>query len=293
MSKFVFALGASLAIATVSTPAAADERQTVLEPSSRWHVDFAPNKCRLGRGFGDAENLHLLFLDQHYPSSQAAMTLSGPSFQRFKSRASTSLFYSSDQEPKDTKPFKGDLGKYGPALVFSAVSFKTETEGDEESESSSLSQLDIDSAAEAEFIAVTQGTRSVRLKTGSLADAFKVLNQCTQSLIEEWGLDVDKHMTAQTMPKWKNQKRIVRRIIQTYPKLALNLGEQGIFRIRVMINESGAVTDCVINEVTVADKLDSPACAEMKNAKFAPALDKEGKPFPSYFATSIVYRMSG
>ncbi|MEM7665480.1 MAG: TonB family protein [Pseudomonadota bacterium] len=103
---------------------------------------------------------------------------------------------------------------------------------------------------------------------------------------------MEKHLSATRLPKWKNQSSVVRRIQATYPVDALGRGEQGIFRMRVIVSETGKVTGCVINNATVQDRLESPACKAMRKAEFEPALDADGKPFQSYYATSITYRVN-
>ena len=62
-------------------------------------------------------------------------------------------------------------------------------------------------------------------------------------------------------------------------------------RMRAIIDETGAVSECVIVNATVTERLESPACKSMKEAKFTPALDAQGKPFKSYYATSVTYQI--
>ncbi len=100
-------------------------------------------------------------------------------------------------------------------------------------------------------------------------------------------------MTARSMPKWANRKMVVRRIGRLYPSTALRLGEQAIVRMRVMVDENGAVTDCHIVEATDTERLESPACQQMMKAEFEPAIDAEGKPFASYHVETITYRING
>jgi TonB family protein len=76
-----------------------------------------------------------------------------------------------------------------------------------------------------------------------------------------------------------------------YPQRALTLGEQGIMWMRVIVSPEGAVEDCVIHKGTNTLKLDSPACGMMKLAEFEPARDALGRPFRSYYATTITYRI--
>ncbi|MEL6738005.1 MAG: TonB family protein, partial [Pseudomonadota bacterium] len=99
------------------------------------------------------------------------------------------------------------------------------------------------------------------------------------------------HLTATRLPKWSNEASVVRRIVARYPGKALQRGEQAILQMRVIVDESGKVTSCKIDEATTAGNVESPACREMANAKFDPALDADGQPFTSYYSTSIIYRI--
>jgi TonB family protein len=61
--------------------------------------------------------------------------------------------------------------------------------------------------------------------------------------------------------------------------------------MRVVVSTQGTVEDCVILKATNTDRLDSPACRAMLNARFEPALDAAGQPMRSFHAESIVYQM--
>ena len=131
------------------------------------------------------------------------------------------------------------------------------------------------------------------LRTGPLGDAFDALNQCTRDLLKDWGLDPDKHLTARQLPQWENEQRITRRIQAVYPSAAIALGEEGIMRMRVIIDEAGAVSQCKIVSATETQSLQSTACKAMKDARFSPALDAQGQPFKSFYTETIVYRING
>ena len=221
--------------------------------------------------------------------------MSGPGFRRFRYGPKTKVHSFDGQEPLKTEPYDGETKEFGNALIYRNLNLEL-GEGLSDKKAASATQtissrpfLDTDFADKVQYLNFQQGKRSVRLKTGPLGDAFKVLNQCTGSLITEWGLDLDQHKTMTRRPEWTNQAPIARRIQGTYPKTALRKGESGIFRMRVIVDEAGTVAECVMNKTTVAESLDSPACREMKNAKFTPALDANGKPMRTYYATSITY----
>lgn len=117
-----------------------------------------------------------------------------------------------------------------------------------------------------------------------------MLNTCTQDMISDWGLDVAQHLAATRRPQWNNEMEIARRLQAQYPAAALRQGVQAILRLRVIVGVDGKVEKCQIDAATT-NELESPACREMENAEFEPALDAEGQPFRSYYATSIIYRV--
>lgn len=295
LSKIVsIALG--LGAAAIAAPAIADDEPTELARSSQWNVDFAPNKCRLAAFFGEGEERHLLFFEQFYPSQRAGLTVAGPAFERFRSLRETMLSFSEEQEPVSTEPFAGDIPTVGPAIIYSNIGFdpeEGETEDESESAPTTLPQLDPGLGNAIEFVSLRQRSREVRLATGPLGEAFEVLNTCTRDMVREWGLDVEQHMTATRMPEWLNEQEVAMRIARNYPSAALNRGEQAILRMRVIVDTEGRVEQCLIDEATTTEALVSPACRQMERAEFTPALDAEGNPFRSFYATVIVYRING
>lgn len=288
----ISSLVAAGAIAAAFLAPGASAKRIDLEPSSKWNVDFGVEKCRLARYFGEGEDRHLLMFDQYAPSVGFGMTVSGPALERFQSRKRTSLSFSPDQEPRRTEPHAGKVEGVGGAVIYSYLGLASGTGTEEPVQpAASLPQLDPAQGDEIAYIRLAQGGRDVLLNTGPLGETFKVLNLCTQQLVKDWGLDPQKHLTAQRQVRWLNQEGVVRRIQSDYPRAALSRGEQGIMRMRVMVDETGAVTDCAILEATRVESLESPACREMMRAEFDPALDVEGKPFASYYATSITYQI--
>lgn len=287
----------ALALAALSLPLiAAPARAGVVEvtPSSPWNVDFAENKCRLARFFGEGENRHLLFFEQYWPDARVGLTAAGPGFRRFASLQRTELKFSDSQEPRDTKPFAGKVANYGDAVVFSTLPMGPVAKRDEADPSAPQARvpsLDKAHARAVEFVSLKQRGDEVRLMTGPLDRAFEVLDQCALDLIGTWGLDVEQHRTATRLPRWTNRDAVVRRIVAVYPRDAAAAGEQGIMRMRVIVSPEGAVEDCAIVKATETLRLDSPACRAMTLARFEPGLDAAGNPMRSYFSETIVYQM--
>ncbi|TRD11438.1 TonB family protein [Erythrobacter insulae] len=292
MKRIVASAGYALTLGLVLTapaPLAAKERSG-LNPSSTWLVDYAPDKCRLARTFGEGEDRHAIFFEQYWPGARLGLSLAGPRFKRFRGKTSTRLKFFADQEAMPTEPFRGDTESVGPAIIYSSIS-PSKGAGGEESEVSGIphTQLDTDFASQIQFVWVKQRGKEVQLNTGALGDAFAALNTCTADLVRSWGLDPEVQSKLRKAPFWKNETEVVQSAVRKYPNAALVRGEQAIVRMRVMIDKTGTVTDCVLNEATVTDKLDSPFCQNMEMAEFDPALGADGTPIASYYATSITY----
>lgn len=282
----------------VSSSAKADVVE--LAPLSPWAVDFGEDRCRLARTFGDADNKHVAIFDQFGPSARFVLTLAGPSFRRFKGQTETMTKFAKPQEPFATQPYAGDLGAFGRAVIFrglaltkaTALSDSDQSTPSATSNGSAFPLLNIDAAKSTEFISLRQRHRHVRLNTGELGDAFQLLNECTLGLVESWGLDAQAHLTAQRLPNWVNEEEIAKGIASRYPNKALRRGQSGFVNLRVMVSETGSITQCVVENVTDANSLESPACDGMRDAEFEPAIDAQGNPMASFYQTRITYRIN-
>lgn len=282
-----------LAIAALSsalTAAPVHAKPVMLTPSSPWNVDFGEDRCRLARLFTDGTNEHLLYFEQHFPASGFGLTAAGSRLRFFKDRIKTEVRAADAGDAAVEVPFKGEMARFKEALIFSALSLgQRAPDGVVSQRRTALPMLDATAAGAFRYVSLKQGSRELRFETGSLGEPFKVLNQCTTALIEGWGLDGAKHQTATKLPQWTNEQEIVRKIADLYPTAAAIRGEQAVTRMRVIVDEQGAVADCVIVKATTTEKLESPACRIMKNARFEPGLDAEGKPMRSYYATNLTY----
>lgn len=289
MRHIPFALVALSVLA--ATPAQAEP--VVLKASSPWNADFGEDRCRLAGFFGEGEQRHLLYFEQYWPDNRAGLTVAGKSFNRFSSGARTDLQVAEGRTPLETRPFKGNVEGIGDALVYSGINlaYDEEVEQAPPMAATGLPALDTTYAKGVDYLSFRQRGQEIRFATGSLGEAFAVLNQCTTSLLADWGLDAERHKTAQRLPQWANEQEVVRTIKARYPLAASRIGEQGIMRLRVMVSAAGAVEDCVVLKATTTNKLESPACEAMQDARFDPALDAAGTPMRSYYVTSITYRM--
>lgn len=279
------------AFGAVLAPAPLLAATTELQPNGPWNVHFADEKCVLSGVFGDERNAHLLAFQQYWPSGSAGVTVAGPAFGKFENLQPTRLTFYDGQQAIEGTPFRGKIEDVGAAVIYTSVALAAREQGQRQ-RARVLPDLDTAFGQQVRYVSVKQGSREVRLQTGPLKAAFEVLNSCTEGLITEWGLDLERHRTATALPKWRNSQTLVRRLQGLYPSRALNAGESGIMWLRVIVGEGGKVEDCVIHRGTKSERLDSPACNVMQTAEFEPARDAGGQPFRSYYATMVTYRIN-
>lgn len=269
-------------------------RAVSLAPTTKWQLDYAGENCRLVRSFGEGDSRVLLGIEQIGPSDSFSMSLAGNPLAAASRAKKVTLRFGALPAHDDPPFLPGDVEGFGRALFFSSARLSAEFDPEPSNSEplpapTRLPAIDIDAAAQAEDITVGYGSRSVTLQTGNLAAPFKALNQCTLDLIGQWGLDPARHTTLTRMPSWTNQAEVTKRIVQSYPRGALRYGRQGVFALRVLVDDQGKVTKCTVIDATINTALDSPACKAMGDAQFEPALDKDGTPMPSFYTTRIVY----
>ncbi|UAB79109.1 hypothetical protein INR77_05310 [Erythrobacter sp. SCSIO 43205] len=163
------------AFAIAPSSAQAGKEPYVIPAGSKWNVDYGAAKCRLSRTFGSGPNTHVLLLDQSGAGSTAALTVAGPSFERFRLKKDTSIDLGGSTTI-EAEPRRAQLGTMRYGIVFSGLDFGGE---DEDSEAS---KLDVTIGNSIDHLTFTQGRRAVRLETGPLGEAFDVLNDCTRRL---------------------------------------------------------------------------------------------------------------
>lgn len=259
-----------------------------LKPMAPWVLDFGDNRCRLARTFGSDKDKHMLMFEQGAPRNSFGMTMAGPELRRFHGTQSFSLGMAANAPMEEHELFaSGDVDKVGRAIIIASHSL-----GPNRSAKGLLSAgINLDHAAAIDRIVLERRGRVLSFETGNMREPFEALNICTSDLLNDWGLDPERHKSY-VPPRLTNEEAIKRRIGAAYPRQALQRGEQGIFRMRVIVEADGTVADCLIENATKTDQLDSPACQQMRKAQFEPARDSNGEPMRSFFATAISYKIN-
>lgn len=284
----------ALAIAAAGlTPATLQAQTTVLEPSSKWHLDYADASCRLGRTFGEGDQKTVLFLDQHEPSRSFAWTVAGKPVERFSEQREPEVRFGTlppvQRDRDQSGILGGELKGFGAALIGAGHKQELPFDAQKEIATPGLSQLDLGDGSQVTWIELARGDkRRLRLNTGSMKGAFEALNRCTGDLVKAWGLDLEQQQARSSRPDWINKDAVARQL--RYPATALRAGNRARLNMRIMVDANGKPTQCVLTKVTLADAFNEAACQQvMRSARFIPARGADGRPIASYYSTDIVY----
>ncbi len=265
-----------------------------LAPSGAWQAQYEEGACRLSRMFGAEGNQHVLQVQQVAPDDEVNLTLAGPQLAGFVAGQTAEISWSSQIEPIEHFAETATLPTYGSALFLPKVRPGAAPDPDAEPEMfpEQSVAIDIEEARGIKFLKVEQGDAAIHLKTGPMLQALQVLNECTMHILAGWGLDPERHKTMSQPVRLQHLDRLARRVQENYPSDSLLRGEQGNVGVAVLVDAEGVVQRCIVTSDSGYERLNTAACRGMRLAKYEPALDGDGNPMDSYFATLITYRVS-
>jgi hypothetical protein len=264
----------------------------MLEPSSKWSVDFDKDKCRLIRLFGPETARNVLILEQYAPGEYFSLALAGPAFETIKwSVKGNMVRFIPDRPHTMQEALVGPLDGYGRALYFRAINLdgpdKTELKRPKDAPPEPPSSLDPSLGAEVRFVEVGDGSNQVRLMTGPIDRPIKVMNECLLDLIGSWGLDSEQHRTMTRAAQPRDIQKALNDIYGRIPWERLtNTGEMAVIRLRLITGTNGEVESCALPENT-DPKIETETCKGAARIQIDPALDAVGEPMRSYWTFNI------
>lgn len=301
-------LSSVLACAAAAPLLVAASEPLRLQPSSPWVVDYAENSCRLIRTFGDAKHLVKLAFQSEAPGSMDMLAIGWPLSSSDKEITAT---FDPVGITADAGKAVETIGKAEPAILWSHVAFRPNAEIDAEKMreryyTASHTRPPAVSLAEqaarnAREQAVTDRTtdiaianhrnRPVILETGSIGDAAKAFNKCSRDSLKDWGVDpeVDSRIVR---PVWAlNPGQWL--FASDYPRVAAVRGEQSEVDVRLLVDATGRVTNCVSLSHFKGEEFNRISCAKItERARFEPAELADGTKVPSYYIQHVTYRLA-
>lgn len=288
---------AAFSIIAAATPAVAQSSKgpLALKPSSAWHVDYADDRCRLARQFGEGDEQVYAFFDRYGPTEYFRLTVAGKPVKTFVEKADASVQFGPAEAEQKILFYNGNLGQR-PALIFAGsmrIAPATASEFAAATKSDDDDPVDFAPIGEARqkavrYLAIGKPLRrSVTLETGSMRGPLVALDKCIDDLMTTWGIDTEKHkkLTRKLKPRQSPGKWVVS---SDYPLDMLASGQPAIVEFRLSVGSDGVPSACHIQSTTRPKEFDDAVCKSvMRRARFDPALDAEGKPLASYYRNTV------
>ena len=272
-----------------------------LTASSKWHVNYAADSCRMGRSFGTGDNEVVLIFDRFQPGAPVYLTLSGKPA-KVRSAVRKIVIHFGPGEPEQESPFDvATRGEGIPTLLIrdSVLVAGKEDAPDEKDKGDEDAFLRtpppaIDPARNAKVNSVefrVPGKPPLLLDMGAMDKPLAALTACTDDLLRGWNIDVEAHQSLSRMASpSENPGKWMRP--DDYPDAMRYEGIQGLVYFRLIVDEAGKPKSCHIQQSTRPQEFDDAVCKGiMKRASFAPALDKAGKPVLSYYLNRVRFKM--
>ena len=285
---------AALAAAGLSCPAIA--RDLVLEPSSNWELDYAPDSCALRRTFGEGDRQTQLEMRRFSPSTTLQTTVATKAA-KIARRSYRFRFGDAEWDEID-HPLYAQFGNGLQGVIFRHALFEIPFDEDTEAREwdrfqreNDISALEAEAAAKVASVTISRAFHEdIVLNTGSLEEPFRALNGCVDDLLNRWGIDVAAHKTRSRSPLPLDPAKAVRMV--SYPPKMLRQNLPGLVNVRLDIDKTGRVTDCHIQMPLSDPEFETSSCADIQHAlEFEPALDRDGNPMKSYFVTAVHFRI--
>lgn len=284
---------------SVAQPALGAERELAsFKPASVWQMDYADDSCRLSRTFAGEGGTVTLVLERFEPDDGLTIALISDALKRYRNSKEITFAFGPGGEERSQGMASATLddGRTYYSLGTIALVPKPDLRAVDFAGRSKIEAQPIhpeaESAAAKGFVAfdVTAGfSRNVRLELDSMEPPITAMQSCVEELVGHWGIDVERHRTmsrravpAESPGKWLGR--------DAFPQGAAWNGRGGRTAVRLMVDETGKPTSCHVQRRAEAEAFNTSACnILMRNGKFRPALDADGRPMPSYYVTTFVF----
>ena len=252
-----------LGLAALVVLAAPGWAAEVRQPTARWIVNYDDAQCVASRNYGTEDKPLILALKPSPNQSvmrivmirngYVAEAIQGPASVRFddhRAVAANALVYD-DRQAK----------RYVAAVNLPMATFAANRR--------------------ASSIAINAGTFDERLAVPGFAGVMAAFDDCLANLREVW--NVGEPFSARV----KQPARAIRPLrdlfnSSSYPAQAMREGSTGSVGFAMMIDETGKVRDCMVEQTSGYATLDAMSCYVIVNeARFEPAVGAHGKPVES------------
>ena len=271
-----------------------------LKATSTWQIDYAEDRCRLARRFGEVETAVYIFLDRYGPGEGFRLTTAGKPMKTSLLKDDAEVTFG-PSESEQTVAFNNGTSGDLPALHFAGRIRIAPPSDEEKAAIAKLDKNDIwidllpiseERQKAVRYLQIGKPLRqSVILETGSMKAPLAALDACVDDLMGHWGIDVEKHkkLTRPAIPTNSPGEWIKS---SDYPSNMLVSGQPAIIEFRLSVGADGIATQCHIQATTRPKEFDDAVCKSvMRRARFYPALDSEGRPLASFYRNTVHFQI--
>ena len=262
--RLALGLAAAIIVSLASDPLFA----APLSARGAWIIDFDDTQCTALRKFGSPEDPVDFMIRPAF---------NGQSYELFVGRKGRGV------EEARTRKGTVDLGQGEKASWF--VSSRPSKTGLSVFRVR-LADADVRASSAAKEIRMQVAGSDFHLATGDLNSVLKTLDSCVADLRDYWNDGIKSGSIATEV------KGNIRSVFthNDYPGESLQNSVEGSVQFTLLIDEQGAVVGCDPLMASGAPLLELMGCQViLARAKFAPALDKSGKPVRSTYVTPAVH----
>jgi hypothetical protein len=272
MSRLFRALAFALCAALPLT-AAAGAPPPLQRPVKPWNLDYGMTACMAVATFGTPDKPITLALRPSPNGTVVRLMVfrPGQAHQAFQFELTTNL---------------GGASAHTNGLHFAGADHKRNIVW------INVARGDLEALRTAGEILLRGGPLDYRLALPSFAAVLDGLDQCNADLRQYWN-------AGEAADRLTRKARPLRPLAEyfsdsDYPDQANFANQGGTSQVMLMIDETGALKDCMVEVTSGFATLDAMTCGVLlERAKFEPALDSAGKPARSVLTTRAIWRVGG
>lgn len=257
-----------------------------MAPSSQWVVDYREDSCALRRTFRAGDHQATLQLRQFGPGDSFEVTLLSDTVPR-TTKAPRVRFEPDDDFIKPPIAFLVSRGeahgvRYTDSFRPSALKQSPAPwpQADREARERAITGLAVVDTYESPIV----------LQTGEMSEPMEAMRPCLDELLVRWGLDPAEQRTLSRAVKPADPMGWARRVQQSFPVAMLRDRRSATVQLRLIVGADGKPTSCMPPAGSSEPAFQEHACkVSMRNARFEPALDANGKPVASFYSTAVTY----
>jgi len=245
---------AALALQSASASAPPSD---VLQPSSRWNIEYADKMCILQRRFGSGANGAMLAFKPAPFSELMQLVILLPKSDKQDTSGSAQVRF--DDGRVVDMPFIAANIRDSRVLFLDAMREELKPV-----------------MADAKVLSVHAGTAKLKFAMTMAGLGMKALQACERDLLIDWGMDEKILDSVVSLPKTQRPAKSYVSF-SDYPGDAMSRREQGMSGVRFWVGTDGRVSDCQVVESSGSATLDKKTCEiVVQRFRFKPAMTRDG-----------------